>query len=275
MEKSNAFGMWLRKQRREVLGLTQGELAHRVFCSEAMIRKIESGDRRPARDLAERLMTELGVTSDDLAAYVAWARGLASENDVLARHRETSWSGDVELRASGSGSQWVLVPLDSVASFGSESPTIVQLSEPFMGRVQWVPVPLAAVTDFGLKPPCWEHACNGQDAESSGCAKSSVTVDGHEIFDPVSGAVLGSVELRYSQACQTNWARMTRLCREQRRLTTYLRDETGDIIVETMVEIEPPRVYGYGPMWWAPTGKIRVQACGVIDGYDEVCTSLY
>ena len=54
-----------------------------------------------------------------------------------------------------------------------------------------------------------------------------------------------------------------------------LRDEVGNAISATNVEVDAAAVYGYGAMWFAPTGKIAVQACGIIDGYDEVCTSLH
>lgn len=111
--------------------------------------------------------------------------------------------------------------------------------------------------------------------EEEGCSNGSVTIDGRDIRDPHSGAVVGTVELRYSRACQTNWVRMTRLCRNERRLEAYLRDESGNMIAMTRLEVDPPHVYGYGAMWYAPTGEVRVQACGLIDGCDEVCTSLH
>lgn len=274
MERSDAFGEWLRLQRKTVLGLTQAELAHRVACSATMIRKIEKGERRPARELAERLVQELGVGANERAAHVAWARGLTLTEESPNRpgHSRTS---EIELSVSIEDAQWVLVPLDAIASIGPEPSSVVQLSEPFKGRLNWVPVPLAALTTFGLEPPCWEGGCNGQDPEISGCAKGSVTVDGSEILDPTTGAVAGTVELRYSRSCQTNWARVARLSRDGRRLQTYLRDEIGNVIDATQAKAESPRVIVYGPMWYAPTGKVRVQACGVIDGCDEVCTSLH
>jgi hypothetical protein len=226
------------------------------------------------KELAERLMTELGVGADELPACVVWARGLVSANNAPVE-RGLSRSGELRMNASVDGAQWVLVPLDAIASFGPESSAVVELREPFNGRLHWVPVPLSAVTHFGLEPPCWEDGCNGQDPEVSGCSNGSVTIDGRDIRDPHSGVVVGTVELRYSRACQTNWVRMTRLCRNERRLEAYLRDESGNMIAVTSLEVEPPHVYGYGAMWYAPTGKVRVQACGLIDGCDEVCTSLH
>lgn len=272
VQESDIFGVWLRRRRKAVLGVTQTELADRVACSETMIGKIERGERRPARDLAERLMKAMRIEPENFDVYVAWARGLTLEDD-LAIKQQLSQSGKVQLSTSNDETLWVLVPLDAIASFGPEPSTVVQLGEAFHGRLHWVPVPLAALTTFGLKPPCWEGGCNGQDPEISGCAREAVTVDGSEILDRESGIVTGTVELRYARACQTNWVRVTRLCREGRHLQAYLRDEVGKIIEPTQAETSSISVYG--PMWFAPTGKVRVQACGIIDGCEEVCTNLH
>jgi transcriptional regulator with XRE-family HTH domain len=241
LDTSEPFGVWLRGQRQHRLGLTQTELAQRVFCSSTTIRKIELGSRRPARGLAERLLIVLGIPAGDLAAHIAWARGLPY-GDVASDERESALARGIKLNSPANGAQFVLVPLDAIASFGTEPPAVVQLQEPFMGRSQWVPVPLAAVAIFGMTPPCLGDACSG---------------------------------LRYSQACQTNWVRITRLCREGRVMQACLRDEVGNAISATTVEVDAAAVYGYGSMWFAPTGKIAVQACGLIDGYHEECTSLH
>ena len=47
-----SFGAWI-QQRRKALDLTQDELARRVGCSPSAIRKIESDERRPSRQVAE------------------------------------------------------------------------------------------------------------------------------------------------------------------------------------------------------------------------------
>ena len=78
MERTEPFGIWLRRRRKTVLGLTQVQMAFQASCSETMVRKIEQGVRRPARDLAERLLMMLGTPTGDLAADVAWARGPTS-----------------------------------------------------------------------------------------------------------------------------------------------------------------------------------------------------
>lgn len=46
--QSNSFGYWLRR-RRKALDLTQVALAQKVSCSQAAIKKIEAGERRPSK----------------------------------------------------------------------------------------------------------------------------------------------------------------------------------------------------------------------------------
>ena len=62
MEISNSFGSWIRRQRK-ALDLTQQLLADRVGCSLAAIKKIESDERRPSRQIAGRLAEVLGRPS--------------------------------------------------------------------------------------------------------------------------------------------------------------------------------------------------------------------
>ncbi|HET9222398.1 MAG TPA: helix-turn-helix domain-containing protein, partial [Roseiflexaceae bacterium] len=73
MELETSFGRWLRARRR-ALDLTQDELARRVGCSVFTIRKIEADERRPSRQIAERLADSLQVASNDRAAIVTLAR---------------------------------------------------------------------------------------------------------------------------------------------------------------------------------------------------------
>src|SRR5437868_7850218 len=73
MHKSNSFGIWL-KQRRRALDLTQGDLARRVGCSLETIVKIEAGERRPSKQVAERLADCLSVPADEHSAFVQYAR---------------------------------------------------------------------------------------------------------------------------------------------------------------------------------------------------------
>lgn len=67
------FGRWLRK-RRKALDLTQKELARRVSCSPATIRKIEAEQRRPSKALAIQLAKSLGLEEGEQQAFLGFAR---------------------------------------------------------------------------------------------------------------------------------------------------------------------------------------------------------
>jgi ribosome-binding protein aMBF1 (putative translation factor) len=73
LETFHSFGDWLRR-RRKVFDLTQAQLAQRVGCTAAMIRKIEADERMPSRQLAELLATALGVPDGTRAAFLQAAR---------------------------------------------------------------------------------------------------------------------------------------------------------------------------------------------------------
>src|SRR5688572_20951119 len=73
------FGQWL-KQRRKMLDLTQEDLAQRVDCSLSSIEKIESGERRPSRQVAELLAECLAIPPDERVAFVRFARTEARQS---------------------------------------------------------------------------------------------------------------------------------------------------------------------------------------------------
>src|SRR5919202_6628801 len=73
MEQTSSFGYWLRR-RRKALDLTQEELARRVGCSEGMIRRLEADERRPSREMAERIAAILELPPDERAAFLKVAR---------------------------------------------------------------------------------------------------------------------------------------------------------------------------------------------------------
>lgn len=77
MDQSNPplfFGEWL-KQRRKALDLTQEELAQKAGCSIFALRKIESGERRPSKQLAGLLADSLGIPPDEKQTFIRVARG--------------------------------------------------------------------------------------------------------------------------------------------------------------------------------------------------------
>ncbi|MCC6189407.1 MAG: helix-turn-helix domain-containing protein [Anaerolineales bacterium] len=76
MDDKVTFGESVR-QRRQALDLTQAALARRAGCAVITIQKIEAGDRRPSRQVAESLAAALDVPLDERAAFVRRARGEA------------------------------------------------------------------------------------------------------------------------------------------------------------------------------------------------------
>ncbi|MCA9928513.1 MAG: tetratricopeptide repeat protein [Anaerolineales bacterium] len=74
MTSTYSFGEWL-KQRRKQLKLTQREVATAVYCSTAMIKKIESDQRHPSIELAQALATTLQIPPEQHTIFVETARG--------------------------------------------------------------------------------------------------------------------------------------------------------------------------------------------------------
>ncbi len=68
------FSEWL-KHRRQELDLTQEQLAKHASCSVFAIRKIETGERRPSRQLAGLLAQSLEIPSEDQTTFIKVARG--------------------------------------------------------------------------------------------------------------------------------------------------------------------------------------------------------
>jgi transcriptional regulator with XRE-family HTH domain len=85
METTASFGYWIRRQRK-ALDLTQQVLAERVGCSLAAVKQIESDERRPSRQIAERLADSLSIPADQREIFVECARGLRTVDQLpLAR----------------------------------------------------------------------------------------------------------------------------------------------------------------------------------------------
>lgn len=74
LEIPGSFGDWLRS-RRKALDLTQEELSTRAGCSVFALRKIESGERRPSKQLAALLADALLISEDDKPTFIRAARG--------------------------------------------------------------------------------------------------------------------------------------------------------------------------------------------------------
>jgi predicted ATPase/DNA-binding XRE family transcriptional regulator len=77
------FTTWL-KERRKTLDLTQADLAERVGCSLVTIYKIESGERRPSKQIAERLADCLSIGEERRGSFIQLARGVTPEPETDA-----------------------------------------------------------------------------------------------------------------------------------------------------------------------------------------------
>jgi len=82
VDVETSFGRWVQR-RRKALDLTQEELAHKVGCAAETLRKIESNDRRPSDQIAERLAAALEVREADLTVFIKAARGNLAAVDQL------------------------------------------------------------------------------------------------------------------------------------------------------------------------------------------------
>jgi len=92
METTSSFGYWIRRQRK-ALDLTQHVLAERVGCSVAAIKKIESDERRPSRQIAERMAEAFNVPANKREVFLEVARGMRSVNQL-------SFAGEPTIPAS-------------------------------------------------------------------------------------------------------------------------------------------------------------------------------
>lgn len=80
------FGDWLRFRRKQI-DLTQAELAARANCSVTAVRKIESSQRRPSKQLAGSLARALEISTEDQANFIKVARGELSVNRLFSYTR--------------------------------------------------------------------------------------------------------------------------------------------------------------------------------------------
>src|SRR6476646_5953940 len=85
MKEEISFGKWL-KQQRQQRDLTQEELAQLTACSLSTIRKIESDQRRPSKQLAEQLARQFQLSPEEQRGFVHWVR--SRENEAPATLEE-------------------------------------------------------------------------------------------------------------------------------------------------------------------------------------------
>lgn len=91
----SSFAQWV-KERRKGLDLTQAELAELVGCSLITIAKIESGERRPSKQVAGLMAQHLRVPEAQRTAFVDFARGQTEVPPLLGpaqAARQTAFTG--------------------------------------------------------------------------------------------------------------------------------------------------------------------------------------
>lgn len=74
MPDQDTFATWLRR-RRKASELSREQLARLAHCSPSTVRRLEAGDLRPSKALAESLSAVLGIPPDQRDAFVQFARG--------------------------------------------------------------------------------------------------------------------------------------------------------------------------------------------------------
>src|SRR5262245_19257522 len=83
MSELFSFGAWVRRRRR-ALDLTREELAAQVGCSVMTIRRIETDERRPSKQLAARLADFLHIVASERPAFLQAARGQLATDRLAA-----------------------------------------------------------------------------------------------------------------------------------------------------------------------------------------------
>jgi predicted ATPase/DNA-binding XRE family transcriptional regulator len=104
-----SFGDWVRRRRR-ALDLLQKDLADRVGCSVTALQKIERDERRPSRQLAERLALCLNVHVDEREQFMRLARKERVVEPLLPQ----------DTTAQPIGHQPAPLPIPQAALFGRE-----------------------------------------------------------------------------------------------------------------------------------------------------------
>lgn len=99
MDAPLTFGDCLRRWRR-ALDLTQKQLAQRVACAVITLQKIEAGERRPSRAMAERLAEALSVPVAGRSAFVAAARRLSTGEAVPPQRTLAAPAGAADARGA-------------------------------------------------------------------------------------------------------------------------------------------------------------------------------
>ncbi len=128
MSNQTSFGYWIRR-RRKALDLTQADLARRVGCAEVTIQKIEADERRPSRQVAERLAEQLVIPPEERAAFLQSARAERGMEQLLPPSQGVPMEA-VALPARIATAPGMIAP--SVTAL--QQPPLPHPATPFIGR---------------------------------------------------------------------------------------------------------------------------------------------
>jgi hypothetical protein len=118
---------------------------------------------------------------------------------------------------------------------------------------------------------CRGSGCNGKDPATTGCNSSATNAATAKIKD-ASGKVIGTVDLRWSTECKTNWGKLTAEpgVKTPSGVEVWLQDSVGRRIPDTVNSGNGPSIYGN--MFYAPNLPLRACATMVYKG--TACTVL-
>lgn len=89
MNTVSSFGVWVKRARKHS-GFTQEALADLILCSVSLLRKIESGQRRPSADMVRRLAEVLAIAHNERPLFLRLANTSMSNSSLQATTSPTS-----------------------------------------------------------------------------------------------------------------------------------------------------------------------------------------
>ncbi|MCI0726629.1 MAG: tetratricopeptide repeat protein [Chloroflexi bacterium] len=141
MADQDLFGEWL-KRRRKSLDLTREELAQRAHCSASAVRRLEAGELRPSKALAESLAAALHIPAEEQEAFVRFARGGSSQPSITS-------PGSTQTRTPPSS-----LPSPQSSVLSPQSSALIYLPAPltsFVGRKREVTAVCELLAEEGVR----------------------------------------------------------------------------------------------------------------------------
>lgn len=131
-------------------------------------------------------------------------------------------------------------------------------------RVLRIAAALALAAGLALAPARFAHAAppgagyDYTDPAQTGCSATGVTIWSKQLRHPATGVVNGVMELRYSTACQTNWARVNNYVAGAAARKIIVRQrvhapEGGSLEYATDNTVDVYQGWSYGLQFYAPS----------------------